>query len=311
MTSKNSSKPSESAAWANGQVGYVALLGRPNAGKSTFLNAVLDFHLAAVSAKPQTTRRQLLGIASGKDFQMLFLDTPGVHKPTDPLGESMLNAIRGALRDADVVVCLVDPTREPGAEDQLTAELAAKTGKPVLLALNKRDIFSSAQGQASEAFYRQFLPDAITFSICAPDNRTLQQLLAAIKERLPAGPFMYSPDTMTTTYERQIGAELIREVLLSELRDEVPHATAVTIDAWEEGGERRQISATLHVEHNGQKAIIIGEGGRQIKRIRQLACEKLTDLCGAPVFLELWVKVSKDWRKHRTCLRDFGYLGGP
>lgn len=310
MTSTPSSRPHDAgAAWPQGRVGYVALLGRPNTGKSTLLNTLLDFHLAAVSAKPQTTRRQLLGIASGRDYQLLFVDAPGVHEPQDELGEAMLNAVRGALRDADVVVCVTDPTREPGAEDRLVAELAAKAGKPTLLALNKEDISTGAQRRATEAFYRQVLPaDVPALTVAAVARASLAPLVEAIKERLPEGPFLFPADTLTTAYERQIGAELIREALLEILRDEVPHATAVTIETWDESHEPRHINATLHVERASQKAIIIGERGAQIKHIRQVACDKLKELLDAPVFLELWVKVSKDWRRHQTSLRDFGYF---
>ena len=307
--SSNSSKASGDD-WPRGRVGHVALLGRPNTGKSTLLNALLDFHLAAVSPKPQTTRRQLLGIASGAGYQFLFLDTPGVHEPQDELGEAMLNAVRGALRDADVVVCITDPTREPGAEDRLVAELGARAGKPVVLLLNKRDVHKPEQRQVTEAFYRQILPsDTLSLAVTALEPRTLEPLVEAIRARLPEGPFLYPADTLTTAFERQIGAELIRETLLDVLRDEVPHATAITIESWDESREERRISATLHVERDSQKAIIIGERGLQIKEIRQIACEKLEALVDAPVFLELWVKVSKDWRRHRTSLRDFGYIG--
>jgi len=292
--------------WPQGKVRYVVLLGRPNSGKSTFLNCLLNFHLAPVSPKPQTTRKRLLGILNGKDWQILFLDTPGVYQGKDDLDQAMQSAIRRSLRDADVVILLADPTRPPGGEeDQKVAELAAATRKPVLLVLNKMDISSREQQQITRDFYLGLLPEALVFSACANDLKTLAPIMKAAQAALPDGPFLYPADTMTDTFERQIGVELIRETLLENLQDEVPHATAVVIEKWEEPEHERRIQVVLHVERPSQKAIIIGEDGHMIKHLGRSAERKLEELCGVPVRLRLWIKVTPDWRKNRGLIQEF------
>ncbi|MEI8079881.1 MAG: GTPase Era [bacterium] len=298
--------------WPLGHVGFVALLGRPNTGKSTLLNSVLDYHLAAVSPRPQTTRRRLLGVYSTDGMQALFLDTPGVHAGGGPLDEAMQEGVRRALHDADVVVLMADPTRLPGqAEDQKVLELAIAAHKPVILVLNKRDVTNAEQQEAVRAFFAPSLPPATpVVHISALNKGSLGPLLAAIRARLPEGPFLYPADMLTDTIERHVGAELIREVLLDLLSAELPHAIAVEIEAWKELHDQREISAVLHVERDSQKRIVIGEGGRMIKQIRDDAKKKLAELCGAPVHLDLWVKVSDDWRKNKNRLGEFGLLPG-
>jgi len=293
------------ADWPAGKVGFVALVGRPNVGKSTFLNTALDYRLAAVSPKPQTTRRRWLGIRSDADSQMLFLDTPGVHAPSHALGEAMVEGARTALRDADVVIGLADPTRRPGAEDRLVAELLAACRRPLLLALNKTDIATPEDMARTEAFFREYLPDVPCFRIAAIHKSTLDPLLERVKDLLPGGPFLFPPDAVTDAMERQIGAELIREAVLEHLQHEVPHATAVTIEAWEELPKKRRIAAVLHVERESQKAIVIGRDGSMLSQIRRSAVPKLVELCGIRIELRLRVKVSEDWRRHRGQAREF------
>ena len=292
-------------AWPQGKVGYAVLLGRPNSGKSTFLNTLLGFHLAPVSPKPQTTRKRLMGVLSGKDWQILFLDTPGVYEGKDDLDHTMQSAIRRSLRDADVIILLADPTRSPGTEDQKVADLAAGNGKPVVLVLNKADLCSRDQQKVTQDFYTGFLPQAPVFSACANDLKTLAPVMKAVQTVLPDGPFLYPADTMTDTFERQIGVELIRETLLENLQDEVPHATAVVIEKWEEPEHERRIQAVLHVERPSQKAILIGEDGHMIKQLGRQAERKLEELLGVPVRLKLWVKVTPDWRKNRGLVKEF------
>ena len=294
--------------WPSGKVGYVALLGRPNTGKSTFLNTVLDFHLAAVSEKPQTTRRRLLGVYVDEGSQLLFLDAPGVHVPKDALGEAMARAIERTLRDADMIVCVADPTRDPGEEDRLVAERAAGAGKTAILAINKTDIAAPEQVESMRLFYSQHLGEAPVYSVVALRRESLAGLLDGIKAALPTGPFLYPPDDLTNVIEREIGAELIREVLLDKLREEVPHGVAVTIESWQELGEERQISAVLHVEREQHKLIVIGRRGAMLRRIREAAVAQLATLCGARVHLELWVKVARNWRRRKSKLREFGLL---
>lgn len=295
--------------WPVGRVGYVALLGRPNTGKSTFLNQVLQVHLAPVSDKPQTTRRRLLGIHSTAATQMLFIDTPGLHEGGSLLDTAMLASIRRALEDADTVLCLADPLRSFGREDASVAETAAARGRPVVVMLNKCDVAEAALVDAAEAEWRRRLPEAAVLRGCALQPATLQPVLAALSARLPQGPFLYPADTLTDAFERSLGTDLIREAVLELLREEVPHATAVEIEEWREREDRRLVKAVLHVEREQQKAIVLGHGGAMIRQIREAAARKLGDLCGVPVQVQLWVKVSPDWRRDRVKLREFGYLG--
>ena len=287
-----------------GKTGYVALLGRPNTGKSTLLNTVLHRHLAAVSPKPQTTRKYLLGIQTDEDSQILFLDAPGIHSGKIAIDEAMDASIRRVMHDADVVVCMVDPTREPGAEDGLAVAAAVKSKKPVIIAINKNDVATEEQVAASLDFYRKSLPDAPVVRIVALDIKRVQSLLVLIKERLPEGPFLYSEDEMTDVYERDVAAELIRETLLEELKQEVPHCAAVTIDSWKETGNRISIEATLNVEREGHRGIILGQGGSMIRRIRECATKKIAEFCGGRINLRLFVKVVPDWRNRKRFLKD-------
>ncbi|NOY82558.1 MAG: GTPase Era [Kiritimatiellaeota bacterium] len=288
-----------------GRVGYIALVGRPNVGKSTFLNAVLDFRLAAVSSKPQTTRRRWLGVRTDADSQLIFLDCPGVHEVGTALDELMQEAVTRAVQDADLVLGMADPTRPPAGEDRLVAEVIASSGKPACLALNKTDAASPEQVEAAAAFFAEHLPGIPQFRICALQPASLTPLIQVVKERLPVGPFFYPPDQSTDAMEREVGAELIRETVLQLLRDEVPHATAVVIEEWREHGERRRISAVLHVERESQKGILIGKSGRMLARIRTQSEQKLAELTGGPVRLRLWVKVAPNWRRDRRRVREF------
>lgn len=298
----------DSPNWRQGKVGYVTLVGRPNTGKSTFLNSILGFHLAPVCPKPQTTQRKLLGIYSDADAQFLFLDTPGVHQGKEILDSAMLSAVRKAVADADVVLCFVDPTRAAGAEDQLTAEIVAAAQRPTLLLLNKADLASAADRAAARRRWQESLPNVPVFETCALHRTTLVPVVKAIREALPQGPFQYDPETLTDTFERHIGRELIREAILETLRDEVPYATAVDIEYWHEYPDHRQISAVLSVERQSQKAILVGAGGRTLKEIRAQARAKLAELCGVEVELRFFVKVTPNWRSDTGFLRHLGYL---
>lgn len=291
--------------WPHGRVGYVGLLGRPNAGKSTLLNTILGEHLAAVSCQPQTTRRRFLGIYTAERVQMLFLDAPGVHRPADELGECMERAIGRVLEDSDAVLCLADPTRPPGAEDHLVGSRAAAATVPVVLAINKCDIAVAADVERAGAFYRTYVPAAPVHRICAQNPASLGPLLDCLRLILPEGPFLCHPDDMTDSFVRDIGTELIREACLEHLRQEVPHAIAVTVDEWVDVASPVRVQATVHVERDSQKRIVVGRNGAMIAAIRAAAERKLEALCGGRVTVRLWVKVSPDWRMRRGLLRDF------
>ena len=289
-----------------GKTGYVALLGRPNTGKSTLLNTVLKRHLAAVSPKPQTTRKHLLGIFTDHNSQILFLDAPGIHKCKIAIDDAMDRSITRVLEDADIILCLVDPTREPGEEDLLAAQRAAAAKKPCIIAINKVDVANEEGIAKSLAFYRQYLPEATTIQIAAVDEKKVQPLLALLKKNLPSGPFLYDEDDLTDVYERDIAAELIRETLLEKLRQEVPHGIAVVIDKWVDKGNKISISATLHIEREGHKAIIIGHGGEMIKSIRVTAAKRIGEFVQANIVLSLFVKVTPDWRSNKRFLAEVG-----
>lgn len=287
-----------------GKTGYVALLGRPNTGKSTLLNTLLNRHLAAVSNKPQTTRKFLLGILTDDDSQVLFLDAPGIHAAKLAIDEAMDESIRRVMEDADVVVCMIDPTRPPGAEDLMAATAAANAKKPTILAVNKVDQANQEQIAENLRFYQERVPDAPAVQIVALERERSLELLRRIKALLPEGPFMYDADELTDVYERDIAAEMIREVLLTELKQEVPHCVAVTIDTWKELQSKILVEATLNIERESHKGIILGQGGKMIKHIRQLSVQKISEFCGTRIDLRLFVKVVPDWRKRKQFLKD-------
>lgn len=301
--------PEENQSWPSGRVGYVALLGRPNAGKSTLMNTVLDFHLAAVSSKPQTTRRSCLGILSDETSQILFLDVPGVHVPQDELDEAMDRSVHRALDEADVILCIADSSRTFGKEDRMVAERAANAGKPVILAVNKVDAAGPGGVDAIQQAYLKILGEVPAFRICAKSLQSLTMLLLELRQTLPEGPFLHDPEMVSDSYEREIASELIREALMENLREEVPHAMAVTVDEWKETDKAVRITATLHVERESQKGIVIGRGGMMLNAIRALAVRKLQEVREDTIRLKLYVRVTHDWRNRKNLLRDFGLDG--
>lgn len=291
-----------------GRTGYVALLGRPNTGKSTLVNTLLGCHLAAVSCKPQTTRRQMLGIYNDADSQIIFLDAPGVHAPKVLLDEAMSLSVQRTLEDADLILCLLDPARAPGAEDEMVARLARTSGKPVLLVLNKTDVTTAEQRRESLEFYRRELPDFPVCELTATDLASARALLAVVKEAMPTGVFLYDREEITNAYERDVAADLIREALLEELQQEIPHCIAVTLDTWHESAKGIKIGATLNLEREGHKPIVIGQGGKMIKRLRKVAAAKVAEFCGRKVDLSLFLKVVPNWRKRKQFLKEINLL---
>jgi GTP-binding protein Era len=294
--------------WPKGRVGIVSIVGRPNVGKSTLMNAVLEFHLCAVSAKPQTTRQNWRGILTDKTSQIIFVDTPGAHQGKTILGEMMLDRVMDGLRDADLILCLVDPTRECGAEDKLVAERVAAAKKPCLLIVNKCDVATEVQRTEAKAFFNAIIT-ADTFEISAIKEDNLDAVLTEIRGRLPQGPFFYEPGEVTDAFMRDIGAEQIREAALELFDKEIPHALAVEIDQWKEGPKKIKIQATIHVEQDSQKRIVVGKNGDKIALIRRRAVISLAELCDTFVNLKLFVKVSKDWRNRKSFLKELGFSG--
>ncbi|UCC87283.1 MAG: GTPase Era [Anaerolineales bacterium] len=289
--------------------GFVAVVGRPNVGKSTLMNAYLGQKIAIVSDKPQTTRNRLLGILTRDDAQIIFVDTPGIHAPLHKLGEVMVEMAMRAIPDADVVLFMVDASVPPTGQDTLVAEAIREQGGelPVVIALNKVDLLPSPESPYAEAYLGLLQPAAwLPVSATRGDNR--DDLLNLVVAQLPLGPRYYPEDQITDQQTRFIAAELIREAALGRLHQEVPHSLAVVVNEFKQRSENMTyISATLFVERDTQKGIVIGQGGRTLKDIGRAARAEIEKLAGTSVFLELWVKVRPKWRKKEDELRRLGY----
>ena len=292
------------------RAGFVALAGRPNVGKSTLMNALLGQKIAAVSPRPQTTRKRQLGILTTERGQIVFVDTPGIHKPRHKLGEAMNYEALSTWEDVDLILFMVDGAYPPHEEDRLVAQVLRETADdlPMLIVFNKVDLTPKDRLEAYQAMYRELLPEAPLIPISALTGEGLAALLDAIFERLPVSPPYYDDETITDLTEREIAADLIREAALLHLRDEVPHALAVRIDEYKERGDHgAYIAATLFVERDSQKGIVIGKGGAMLKQIGTTARQAIEAMSGRKVFLDLRVKVRKNWRNDSGTLRQFGF----
>ncbi|MEN8098308.1 MAG: GTPase Era [Chloroflexota bacterium] len=287
--------------------GFIAIMGRPNVGKSTLMNSILGQKVAIVSSKPQTTRLRQLGILTMPKYQVIFIDTPGWHEPRDPLGDYMVSAAARALEEADLVLFLVDGSSPPNDLDQALAQELRKIKSPVLLALNKMDV-GIRDAIANQKAYSDLLEDPICQWISALQGTNLEVLVEHIVEQLPVGPRYYPVDQVTDIQLRQLVAELIREQVLRQTRHEVPHAVAVIVNEFKEReSQSTYISATIFVERESQKGIIIGSGGRKLKNIGVRARNSIEESLEQPVFLDLWVKVRDKWRKKEDAVRKMGY----
>lgn len=290
--------------------GYVAVMGRPNAGKSTLVNTLLGQKIAAVSPRPQTTRRRQLGILTLPEAQIIFVDTPGVHQPRHKLGESMVREAHEALQDCDLLLFLVDGSEPPTAEDQTLAGWVTGLQHPpfTLLLFNKIDLLLPATIPARLSEFAALLPTAAPMPISAARGDNCPQLLAEMIARLPEGPEFYPEEQITDLYEREIAADLIREAALLHLRDEVPHGIAVRIDDYSERDEQSaHIAATLFVERETHKGIVIGKGGAMLKKIGTTARQQIEAMNARSVYLELRVKVQKNWRDDDSALWNLGF----
>ena len=292
------------------RAGYVAVIGRPNVGKSTLVNTLLEQKIAAVSPKPQTTRRRQLGILSTPGEQVVFVDTPGLHVPQHKLGDYMNQEAVEALLDADLILWLLDASEPFTREDHLIAERlgALKKHPAVLMALTKADLADQETLALRQKQAVDLYPAEDVLFLSAVNKTGLDELLARIIRHMPVGESFFSDDTVTDYYERDIAADLIRQSVLQFIRDEVPHCVAVRIDAYEERGEEgAYIEGTIFVERDSQKGIIIGKGGEMIKKIGTQARKEIEEMSGRKVFLSLKTKVNKNWRNDPETLKLMGY----
>jgi GTP-binding protein Era len=290
--------------------GYATIAGAPNAGKSTLLNRILGEKISIISSKPQTTRNRILGVCHRPGVQIVFYDTPGIFLAKDPLNVKIVDAALGAIGDADVLIAVADAAHPDLGSEALLAEKIHDLNLPVILALNKIDLVAEkeklleviAEWSARHAF------EAVV-PVSALDGTQVEELIAAIVQALPAGPPYFPEDTLTDATERFIASELIREKIFRLTGEEIPYASAVTVEAFKtaENGKRVDIEATIHLERDSQKGIIIGRGGAMLKRIGTEARRDIEKMTGSKVFLKLFVRVQKNWRKDTKAIERFGY----
>jgi GTP-binding protein Era len=289
--------------------GYVSILGAPNAGKSTLLNQILGEKISITSKKPQTTRNRILGVLHRSTSQMIFFDTPGVFEAKDKLNVRIVDAAFAALGDADVVLAMVDVSKpDPNAERYLVKKLRNQN-RPVILALNKIDLIEKSGLLEIITKWSKVYGFKDVVPISARHGTQVDDLIATMEKVLPAGPPFFPEDTLTDVSERFIVAELIREQIFRLTGEEIPYATAVTVDTFKEKKEGRLVSieATIHLERGSQKGIIIGKNGAKLKQIGTRSREQIEQLLGTQVFLKLFVRIQKNWRKDTKAIRRFGY----
>ncbi|HEX6384126.1 MAG TPA: GTPase Era [Anaerolineae bacterium] len=290
--------------------GFVAVVGRPNVGKSTLLNAFLQSKIAIVTPKPQTTRLRQLGILTRPEYQIVFVDTPGIMKPRHKLDEFMVETAVDTLADADVILWLVDASEPPGPGDRAIAEQLSQleSNVPIIMGLNKSDLLKAHEVLPRTEAYHDLLPEAKWILFSATEGNGRDELLQMIVNQLPEGPRYYPPDQLTDTYVRDIAAELIREQAMLQLRDEIPYGVAVQVMEFKERPNgTTYISANIYVERENHKRIVIGAKGTQLRQIGEAARREIEAMLDAKVFLELWVKVAPKWRHSEQALKRLGY----
>ena len=288
--------------------GFVAIVGRPNVGKSTFMNYVLGQKIAIMSDKAQTTRNKIQGVFTNQDCQIVFLDTPGIHKPKHELGNFMVESAYSALKEVDAVLFMVNAAEKRGPGDDFIIEKLKKIKTPVFLVLNKIDLISPDELLDRVESYQETIPFAGIIPISVLQGNNVQELMTTLTNHLPEGPQYYPSDQITDHPEYFVVSELIREKILHLTKEEIPHSVAVTVDKMQKDEfDKVHVYANIIVERPTQKGIIIGKGGKLLKEIGVRARKDIEQLLGNKVYLELWVKVEKDWRKKQSHLQDFGY----
>ena len=287
--------------------GFVTLIGRPNVGKSTLMNYLVGQKIAITSKKPQTTRNRIQTVLTTEEGQIVFVDTPGIHKAKNKLGEYMVNVARQTLNEVDVILWLVEPTTFIGAGEQHIIERLKKVNTPVSLVINKIDSVKKEEILRAIAAYKDQMEFAEIVPVSARSGENAGELLKTVMKYLPYGPQYYDEDTVTDQPERQIVAELIREKALHCLEDEIPHGIAVTIESMKRKGKVTHIEATIICERDSHKGIIIGKQGNMLKKIGSTARYEIEKMLECQVNLKLWVKVKKDWRDSEYLMKNFGY----
>lgn len=289
--------------------GFATLIGRPNVGKSTLMNHLIGQKIAITSNKPQTTRNRIQTVYTSKEGQIVFLDTPGIHKAKNKLGEYMVNVAERTLKEVDVVLWLVEPTSFIGKGERHIAEQLKKTNLPVILIMNKIDMVDKSKIETYMAGYKELCDFADMIPVCALRGVNMDRVIHAIMRYLPYGPKYYDDDTVTDQPQRQIAAELIREKALRCLEEEIPHGIAVSIEKMTErpSGDIMDIEATIICERDSHKGIVIGKGGAMLRKIGTQARREVENMLEMQVNLQLWVKVKKDWRDSDYMIKNFGY----
>ena len=289
------------------KTGFIAIVGRPNVGKSTLMNSILGEKVAIVSSKPQTTRNRITGIHTKGDDQFVFLDTPGMHSPKNSLGEFMVKAADSTMRDADAVVLVVDTGKDISAVEENVIAYLKKSGIPSVLALNKIDMYNREQIAETIAKYADKHDFSAFVPISARSGKNVDELLDECSKFLSESQWFFPDDMVTDQPERQIAAEIIREKILRTLNKEIPHGTAVVIEEFKDEGSLVSIRAEIFCEKTSHKGIIVGKNGAALKLIGTYAREDLEKLFGAKVYLNLWVKVKENWRESAKTVGNFGY----
>ena len=288
--------------------GFVAIVGRPNVGKSTFMNYVLGQKIAIMSDKAQTTRNKIQGVYTKDDAQIVFLDTPGIHKPKHELGEFMVKSAYSALKEVDAVLFMVNVSEKRGPGDDFIIEKLKGIKTPIFLVLNKIDLVTPEVLLERVESYKDALDFAGVFPISVLQSNNVNELMEGLINALPEGPQYYPADQITDHPEYFVVSELIREKILQLTQEEIPHSVAVTVDKMQKDEfDKVHVYANIIVERKSQKGIIIGKGGRLLKEIGTRARRDIQQLLGNKVYLELWVKVEKDWRKRKSNLQEYGY----
>ena len=289
------------------RTGFIAIVGRPNVGKSTLLNTILGEKVAIVSSKPQTTRNRIIGIHTVGEDQFVFLDTPGIFRPKNSLGTFMVKTANSSMQDSDAIILVTDTGKNVTEVEKSVINYAKKTQTPCVLALNKIDLYRREEIAETIAVYAEMHDFSAVVPICAKNGKGVDALLDECKPFLQESDFFFREDMVTDQSERQVAAEVIREKLLRTLNKEIPHGVAVAIESFKDEGSLVSIRAEIFCEKASHKGIIVGKGGEELKRVGSYARADLEAIFGTKVYLDLWVKVKENWRDSQRGITDFGY----